>query len=183
MSVTIGQLKTIINPVRYDELKIQSIVNALNVTSGRYSIDSNIRMCHFLAQVLHESCIFRYSTEIWGNTAAQRAYDTRTDLGNTPELDGDGYKFRGRGWIQLTGKSNYRFFGDEIGIDLIDNPELVAREPYDSLAAGWYWNRKRLNIYADLDDIITITKKINGGYNGLDSRKMWLIKAKTVLPC
>jgi putative chitinase len=182
MPITTEQLKSIISPVRYDDAEMQAITDALNDTFGRYSIDSNIRMCHFLAQVLHESSAFRYSVEIWGNTPAQKAYDTRVDLGNTPELDGDGFKYRGRGWIQLTGKTNYRLLGAEFGEDFVSNPGLVAREPYDSLAAGWYWNRRKLNKYADLDDITTITRKINGGYNGLNDRKMWLSKAKADLP-
>jgi putative chitinase len=182
MPIIVDQLRAIINPVRYDDSRIQSIVNALNDTFEKYSIDSNIRMCHFLAQVLHESGAFRYSSEIWGNTPAQQAYDTRIDLGNTPEHDGDGYKYRGRGWIQLTGKTNYRLFGKEVGLDLLTDPDKVAEEPYDSLAAGWYWNRKDLNSFADQDDILTITKKINGGFNGLDDRKMWHIKARVTLP-
>jgi putative chitinase len=182
MALTKTQLKSIISPISYNDEKMQSIVDALNDTFFRYSIDTNQRMCHFLAQVLHESGAFRYSVEIWGNTPAQQAYDTRVDLGNTPELDGDGYRYRGRGWIQLTGKTNYRLLGNEFGEDLVNNPDLVAKEPYDSLAAGWYWNKRNLNTFADLDDILTITKKINGGYNGLNERKMWLSKAKTILP-
>lgn len=182
MPITIDQLRSIIEQVRYDDSKMQDITDALNDTFARYSINTNIRMCHFLAQVLHESSAFCYSVEIWGNTPAQQAYDTRIDLGNTTELDGDGFKYRGRGWIQLTGKTNYRLLGEEFDEDFISNPDLVAKEPYDSLAAGWFWNRRRLNTYSDLDDIITITKRINGGYNGLNDRMMWLAKAKAILP-
>ena len=181
MAITSAQLKSIISPVKYDDTRIQSITDALNQTFQRYGIDTNIRMCHFLAQVLHESGAFRYSVEIWGNTPAQRAYDTRADLGNTPEPDGDGYKYRGRGWIQLTGKANYRLMGIEFGQDFVTNPDLVAKEPYDSLSAGWFWNRRNLNQYADQDDINTITKKINGGFNGLNDRVMWHSKARLIL--
>jgi putative chitinase len=182
MPITNNQLRSIINPVSYNDSKVQSVVDALNEAFGRYTIDSSKRMCHFLAQVLHESGAFRYSVEIWGNTPAQQAYDTREDLGNTPEHDGDGYKYRGRGWIQLTGKTNYRLFGRDMGLDFLADPDKVAVEPYNSLAAGWFWNRKGLNTFADLDDILTITKRINGGFNGLNDRKMWLVKAKEVLP-
>ncbi len=181
MSITKDQLQSIISPVKYDDAKLQSIADALNETFNRYNITTNKRMCHFLAQVLHESGAFRYSVEIWGNTPAQKGYDTRVDLGNTPELDGDGYKYRGRGWIQLTGKTNYRLLGAEFGLDFLNNPDLVAKEPYDSLAAGWYWNRRNLNSFADIDDIQTITKKINGGFNGLNDRIMWHSKTKAVL--
>jgi putative chitinase len=182
MTLAKTQLESIITPISYDDAKLQPIVDALNDTFSRYSIDTNLRMCHFLAQVLHESGAFKYSVEIWGNTPAQLAYDTRVDLGNTPELDGDGYKYRGRGWIQLTGKTNYRLLGEEFGEDLVNNPDLVAKEPYDILAAGWFWNRRKLSTFADADDIVTITKKINGGFNGLNERKMWLLKAKAILP-
>jgi putative chitinase len=179
--ITTQQLSTIITPVKYDEKKLSSITGALNETFLKYSITTPLRMSHFLAQILHESGAFRYSVEIWGNTAAQLGYDTRTDLGNTPQHDGDGYRFRGRGWIQLTGTTNYKLISKELGQDFFTNPDLLATEPWDSLSAGWYWNKRKLNDFADKDDIITITKKINGGYNGLDHRKMYLIKAKASL--
>jgi putative chitinase len=181
MPITTQQLKSIISPVKYDEAKLQLITDALNQTFERYAINTSLRMSHFLAQVLHESSAFRFSVEIWGNTEAQKKYDTRVDLGNTPELDGDGFKYRGRGWIQLTGKTNYRLASAEFTQDFLNNPELVGKEPWDSLVAGWYWNKRKLNGFADADDIITVTKKVNGGFNGLSDRKMWLAKAKTAL--
>jgi putative chitinase len=182
MKINKEQIKTIISPTKYDDSKMQSIVDALNLTFDKYQINTNKRVCNFLAQVLHESGAFRFSVEIWGNTDAQKRYDTRVDLGNTPELDGDGFKYRGRGWIQLTGKTNYKLLGQAFGIDAVNQPELIAKEPYDSLSAGWFWNKRSLNILADNDDIITITKKINGGFNGLNARKMWHDKAKRVFP-
>ncbi len=181
MSLTAEQLHSIITPVKYDDAKLQAITKALNDTFTRYKIDTPLRTCHFLAQVLHESAAFRFSVEIWGNTGVQKRYDTRVDLGNTPGLDGDGFKYRGRGWIQLTGKTNYRAASIEFGQDFINHPELMGREPWDSLAAGWFWSKRKLNAFADADDIITVTKKINGGFNGLSDRKMWLQRAKTVL--
>ncbi len=181
MAITKQQLKNIITPVKYDEARLQMITDALNQTLERYNINTDLRTCHFLAQILHESSAFRYSVEIWGNTPAQKAYDTRVDLGNTPELDGDGYKYRGRGWIQLTGKTNYKSASNEFGQDFINNPDLIGKEPWDSLAAGWFWNRRKLTDLADKDDLLTITKKINGGFNGLNDRKMWLSKAKGVI--
>jgi len=181
MPITKQQLENIIAPVRYDDTKLQAITDALNETFNKYDISNGLRMCHFLAQVLHESSAFRFSVEIWGNTDAQKKYDTRVDLGNTPELDGDGFKYRGRGWIQLTGKTNYRLASAEFGQDFLGEPDLLAKEPWDSLAAGWFWNRRKLNTFADADDIISITKRVNGGFNGLNDRKMWLTKAKNVL--
>jgi len=181
MEISTVQLREILSPVHYEDGKLQSISQALNETFKKYSIDSVLRISHFLAQVLHESSAFHYSVEIWGNTPAQQKYDTRVDLGNTPELDGDGYKYRGRGWIQLTGKSNYSQVSKEFGVNFIDNPDLLSQPPYVSLAAGWFWQKRNLNFYADKDDILTITKKINGGFNGLDDRKMWLVKVKKTL--
>ena len=178
MSITKEQVKKIIGAKTYSDDKLKLIVDALNDTFNRYEINTTLRMAHFLAQVLHESSAFRYTTEIWGNTPAQLKYDTRIDLGNTPEADGDGYKYRGRGWIQLTGKANYKLASTEFGQDFINKPELLQQYPYAALAAGWFWKRKGLNAYADKDDIMTITKKVNGGYNGLDDRKMWLLKAE-----
>lgn len=181
MPITTTQLKQIIAPTAYTPDRLQNITDALNQTFDKYQINTFLRMSHFLAQVLHESGAFRYSVEIWGNTPAQKLYDTRTDLGNTAAVDGDGYKYRGRGWIQLTGKTNYTLLSKEFGKDFVSQPDLVGTEPYDGLSAGWYWNRRSLNAFADQDDIITITKKVNGGYNGLNDRKMWLAKAKGVL--
>jgi len=181
MLITKQQLARIIDPVCYDEKRLVSITMALNETFKMFEIDTPLRICHFLAQVLHESSAFRYSAEIWGNTEAQERYDTRGDLGNTPEVDGDGYKYRGRGWIQLAGKSNYRMVSKEFGINFLVNPDLISQKPWDSLAAGLFWSRKGLNGYAEIDDILTITKKINAGFSGLNDRKMWLMKAKAVL--
>jgi putative chitinase len=181
MSITKEQLASIIVPTHYDDARLQTITDALNQTFIKYNINTILRICHFLAQVLHESGAFRYSTEIWGNTPAQLAYDTRVDLGNTPEHDGDGYLYRGRGWFQLTGKGNYKAASAEFGQDFVTNPDLVAHEPWDGLVAGWFWNRKGLNVFADKDDVVSITKKINGGYNGLNERKMWVVKCKSVI--
>jgi len=181
MSITTDQLKRIITPVNYPPEKLQAITDALNATFDKYSINTPLRISHFLAQVLHESSAFRFSVEIWGNTPAQKKYDTRVDLGNSPELDGDGFKFRGRGWIQLTGKTNYRLASAEFSQDFITNPDLLGKEPWDGLSAGWFWTRRGLNALADADNIIAITKKVNGGFNGLNERKMWMVKAKNVL--
>lgn len=181
MPISSPQVAAIILPKKYQLDKLNAIMQALNATFDRYAINTPLRMSHFLAQVLHESSAFHYSVEIWGNTKAQLGYDTRVDLGNTPEHDGDGYRYRGRGWIQVTGLANYKLVSQELGKDFVADPDLLATKPYDSLSAGWFWNRRKLNAYADLDDVLTITKKINGGFNGLDDRKMWLVKSKNVL--
>ena len=179
MELNKQQVKDIISPSKYDDAKLQKIADSLNQTFAFYHIDSELRICHFLAQVLHESSAFRYTAEIWGNTPEQKRYDTRTDLGNSAEEDGDGYLYRGRGWIQLTGKDNYIQAGKAFNQDFVANPDLVQQYPWAALVSGWYWDSRQLNQYADTDDVMTITRKVNGGYNGIDDRNMWLARAKS----
>lgn len=178
MIFTSNQLISIIGK-KYDQPTIDKIVTSLNKTFVKYEIDTPLRVSHFLAQILHESGCFKYSFEIWGPTAAQRDYEGRISLGNN-EL-GDGFKFRGRGWIQLTGRKNYKLASTEFGIDLIANPDLAAQYPLVAMIPGWYWFRNNLNYFADLNDLQTITHKINGGYNGLEDRKAWYLKVSSVI--
>lgn len=150
--------------------------NSIVKTYKNYKINTPLRLCHFLAQALHESCDFRYMEEI----ASGSAYEGRKDLGNI--YKGDGKKFKGRGIFQLTGRSNYALYSKHRGIDFVSNPELISAEPvYCVDVAGWYWDTKCLNKYADRDDIKTITKKINGGYNGLEDRIKKLTTCKAVI--
>lgn len=138
-----------------------------------------LRLAHFMAQLGHESGGFRYMEEIWGPTPAQRGYEGRADLGNTQAGDGFGYK--GRGPIQITGRANYRRFGRKIGIDLERHPELAAIPSIGLLTACAYWADKGLNALADRDDVEGVTRKINGGTNGLADRKRRLADMKTLL--
>ncbi|WP_245808314.1 glycoside hydrolase family 19 protein [Deinococcus hopiensis] len=132
-----------------------------------------------MAQLAHESCAFQYSEEIWGPTDAQRRYEGRADLGNTQK--GDGYRYRGRGWIQLTGRHNYRRFGQKLGLDLEGNPDLAARADVAAKLAAAYWTDRGLNAYADQGDFREITRRINGGYNGLADRERYYGLASTFL--
>jgi len=100
---------------------------------------------------------------------ANRAYCDR--MGNGNEASGDGYKYRGRGAIQLTGKDNYTACGKALGLDLVNDPDQVAQNPVAILSAGWFWDTRRLNQWADKGDVLTVTKKINGGTIGLEDRK------------
>lgn len=123
----------------------------------------------FLAQLSHESGNFRYPEEIWGPTADQLGYEGRSDLGNNQP--GDGYKYRGRGYIQITGRWNYNHFGNKIGVDLINNPDLAA-EPGNAAKIAWeYYNARVSRKAAQQGDINTVTKQINGELNGLADRK------------
>ncbi|HET6421539.1 MAG TPA: glycoside hydrolase family 19 protein [Geobacteraceae bacterium] len=144
-----------------------------------YSINTPLRMAHFLAQVGHESGELRYCEEI----ASGDAYEGRKDLGNTQP--GDGRRFKGRGLIQLTGRANYIAYGKARGIDYTTDQgaKLLADDPETAVdVACWFWTTHNLNAFADKDDIITITKRINGGLNGLDNRKANLERTKFFIP-
>lgn len=149
---------------------------AANVHFRTYGIlDTGLRLAHFMGQCAHESGGFRYMEEI----ASGAAYEGRKDLGNTQA--GDGKRYKGRGPIQLTGRANYRAFGREVGIDFEAHPEIVAFPSIGLMAAVRYWNSRGLNALADADDLVGITRKINGGTNGLEDRKAKTAKAKGLI--
>lgn len=155
----------------------EELALAANVLFADYGIMENpLRLAHFMAQLCHESGNFRYMEEIWGPTAAQRGYEGRADLGNT--APGDGFRFKGRGPIQLTGRANYRAYGRRIGIDLERHPEIAAIPSIGLHTALEYWRSRGLDALADADDIEAITRKINGGVNGLADRKARLALIK-----
>lgn len=155
----------------------------LNRVMEEYEINTLLRSAHFLAQLAHESGELRYMEEIWGPTEAQRRYEPPGNLaeklGNTER--GDGKRFKGRGPIQITGRFNYGRYGKLLGVDLIANPALAATPQIAFSIAGLYWRNNGLNQLADQDDIETITKRINGGLNGLASRRAYYKRAKDVL--
>lgn len=128
-------------------------------------MDSTQRFAHFLAQLIHESGSFRYMEEI----ASGAAYEGRVNLGNTQP--GDGRRYKGRGPIQITGRSNYRTFGRRVGIDLEANPAIAAVPSIGLHLALEYWKSRDLNTLADADNLEAITRKINGGTNGLSDRR------------
>ena len=140
-----------------------------------YHINTPLRVAHFMAQIHHESGGFKYTKEI-GNDAYFKKYEGRKDLGNVKE--GDGLRFKGRGFIQVTGRANYTVLSKDTRIDFLNNPELLEQEANAMISALWFWNKKKLNELADKDDCKAITKKINGGYNGLADRERLLIKYK-----
>lgn len=171
-----------------NESNMTSVIVAVNLYGEQFGLDLPSRLAHFLAQVLHESAEFRYDTEVWGPTPAQLRYDTRTDLGNTPEQDGDGFLYRGRTGIQITGASNYRQFRDWcrsfIGgnvPDFVAQPELVLTDPWEGLGPIWYWSTRNLNRFADQNDIEMVTRRINGGLNGFNDRINYYNRAALVL--
>lgn len=135
-------------------------------------MDTGQRLAHFLAQLIHESGSFRYMEEI----ASGQAYEGRADLGNTQP--GDGKRFKGRGPIQITGRANYVNYGRRIGIDIERHPEVAGIPSVGLHLALEYWRVHGLNELADLDDIVAITRKINGGTNGLTDRQAHLARVK-----
>ncbi|MBS1586690.1 MAG: glycoside hydrolase family 19 protein [Bacteroidetes bacterium] len=182
--MTIEQIKAATGAT---EANAQLFAPSLNQACDQYEINTPTRQLCFLAQVGHESGGLFYTEEL----ASGEAYEGRKDLGNTQP--GDGVRFKGRGLIQITGRTNYVAVGKALGINLIIDPSLLGGKnvtrctpgqlTYAALSAAWFWNGRKLNDLADKIDISkpidegpnleqfkAITKKINGGYNGLDDR-------------
>lgn len=205
MTLSLDQLYEI-NGKMYKD-KCEYYLEALNLILPEYQINTNLRLCHFLAQIIHESGHLKYNQENLNYSAkalrsvfgkyfptdalaeqyarkpekiANRVYANR--MGNGDEDSGDGWLRRGRGLIQLTGTDNYKACSKALNIDLMKNPDLIVSNAEVCVkTACWYWSVNNLNKYADIDDIKTITKRINGGYNGLEDRTKILNTAKKVL--
>ena len=170
-------------------------VDALNETFQRFNILTPIQQASFIGQCGHECANFKVLEEnlnyraetlmkLWKSRfptievaneyarnpkkIANKVYSSR--MGNRDEASGDGYRFRGRGCIQLTGHANYFHAGQACGEDFVMQPDLVATPRYAAMTAGWFWNTHKLNLYADSGDFTLMTKKINGGTIGLDDR-------------
>ncbi len=140
-----------------------------------YAINTPLRIAHFMGQVTHECAGVRTTEEF----ASGEAYEGRKDLGNVRK--GDGRKFKGRGLLQLTGRANYSDMGKTLKLPLEDKPEL-AGDPVTSLKiACEYWKKRKINVPADNDDLIKVTRAVNGGLNGLEDRRNLLRKAKEAL--
>ncbi|MBC3375815.1 glycoside hydrolase family 19 protein [Pseudomonas sp. SWRI92] len=152
---------------------------ALNTAMGRYQIIGRERVAAFIAQIGHESGQLRYVRELWGPTPAQVRYEGRADLGNT--RPGDGFRFRGRGLIQITGRANYAECGEAMGLDLISHPELLKQPEWAAKSAAWFWSTRGLNGLADAGAFDKITSRINGGQNGAADRRALYERALEVL--
>ena len=151
----------------------------LNTAMNRYQIVGSKRVAAFIAQIGHESGQLKYVKEIWGPTKAQARYEGRADLGNTQP--GDGSKFRGRGLIQITGRANYKACGEALGLDLINQPELLEKPQHACMSAAWFWASRGLNTMADAGQFDKITQRINGGQNGAADRQALYARALKVL--
>jgi putative chitinase len=144
----------------------------LNRAMQLAKIDTAQRAAAFLAQIAHESGELRWVEEL----ASGDAYEGRVDLGNTET--GDGRRFKGRSWLQVTGRTNYRRCGEALKLDLIAHPEFLCQPANASRGAAWFWESKQLNALADRDQFGLISKRINGGYNGLDERIAFWLRAR-----
>jgi putative chitinase len=154
---------------------IAAVGAALQATLAEYDITDRLRIAHFLAQTCHESAGFRTTEEF----ASGGAYEGRADLGNTEP--GDGRRFKGRGLLQITGRANYREYGEALGVDLVADPARAADPALSLRIACEYWKRRKINAACDRDDVVRVTKLINGGLNGLDDRSALTAKVKAVL--
>jgi len=180
-------------------------VDALNKTCEKYEINTPLRIAGFLSQCAHESGGFKFTVENLNYSVdsllrvfpkyfnapmateyarqperiANRVYANR--MGNGDESSGDGWKYRGRGLIQLTGKDNYSSFAMSADNESLIKPELVEQPELAAMSAGWFFNAHDLNSFADAKDIVGMTKRINGGINGLDDRQMKYAKLIEIL--
>ena len=186
--MTPDQLMAIVPGLKADKAKViidalTPVLEQLPLKDGAFlktEINTPIRQAHFLAQLAHESDGFKASEEY----ASGKEYEGRKDLGNLHP--GDGRRYKGRGWMEITGEFNYVAFRKDTGIDIVDDPNDPADDndpkrastPENSAKiAVWYWAKHGLNKYADADDIETITRRINGALNGLPSRQAYLERA------
>ena len=166
--------------------KGQAFLPFLQAAISEFAIETPARSAAFLAQVAHESGQFRFMEEIWGPTPAQQRYEPpsslATTLGNTEA--GDGKRFKGRGPIQITGRANYRRFGDLLGIDLVADPARAAQPDTAFRVSALFWSKNGLNELADqatAEAFRLITRRINGGFNGLADRERFYAVARRVL--
>ena len=196
-----------VNSQHLQAMRIDPVwVDALNETFQRFNILTPIQQASFIGQCGHECGNFRILEEnlnyraetlmkLWKarfptieianeyarnpKKIANKVYASR--MGNRDESSGDGFRFRGRGCIQLTGHANYFHAGKACGEDFVMNPDLVATPKYAAMTAGWFWNTHKLNQYADARDYVSMTKKINGGTIGLNDRVKHISHALEIL--
>jgi predicted chitinase len=162
--------------------RLALIEKPLNEAMQECDIGSPLRAAAFIAQIAHESGQLRYMEETWGPTASQKRYEPpgalAKTLGNTQK--GDGMRFRGRGPIQITGRANYARYGEMLDVDLVAAPELAATAEHGFRIAALFWQKNGLNELADAGDFKAITRRINGGHNGLAERERFYDLARAV---
>lgn len=184
---------------------LEKFIKPLNTTLKKYNINTTNRISAFIAQVAHESGNFVFMKENLNYSAeallkvfprhfpneslaksyarnperiANRAYANR--MGNGPESSGDGFKFCGRGLIQLTGRNNYQAFAEDFKMTIDEAIQYLETPEGATMSAGWFWDNSDLNRFADTDEIVLISKRINGGTNGLQERVKYYNLGKTL---
>jgi putative chitinase len=200
MNITAEQLKLAVGSTDAKLLK------GINDTLTKFQINTPLRICHFLAQAMHESGNFKVTKENLNYSAkgltgtfrkyfiteasaipyqrnqqkiANYVYSNR--MGNGDEASGDGWKYKGRGFLQCTGKNNYSRLSKDTGVDFLTHPELLETLEYAALSAGHYWSVNHLNALADKNDIKAVTKAINGGFIGLEERSKNFNKLMSII--
>lgn len=170
MMVTIDDLQYIYSIKSVKNIKEYLPIMNQKFEEYKFTVD---QICMFIAQIGHESGRLVYTEEL----ASGVSYEGRKDLGNI--YSGDGVRYKGRGLIQITGRSNYQELSNDTGIDYINNPSILKNAPYCVTSAFWYWMKKNLNKYVDGTEkgLKLVTKKINGGYNGYEERKKFYFRA------
>jgi putative chitinase len=159
--------------------RAQKWADPVSAALALYGISEPLEVAHWLAQVGHESGGFVYTKELWGPTAQQSRYEGRKDLGNVQP--GDGKRYMGRGLLQTTGRSNYTTAAAKLGIDCVNHPELLEEPTYAALSACQFWLDNKCGTLALADDILRLTKRINGGTNGLEDRQARTKVSKSIL--
>ena len=184
---------------------VSALVGSLDMFAEKYGLNTPLRLAHFLAQTAHESGGFRAVVENLNYSAdslskvfpkyfkdvdpadyerqpekiANRVYGGR--MGNGDEASGDGFRYRGRGLIQLTGKNNYSAMAADMGVSVEECAEYLETPEGACESAAWFWNKNGLNALADKDDVVAVTKKINGGTIGLEDREKHTAEFKELL--
>ena len=179
MKITREQLYKIIG----DYNRVDRYLHYINKYLDVFEINTPLRASHFIAQCCHETAGFKFMKE-QGKISYFSKYDKGSlakMLGNTKK--GDGWKYRGRGFLMLTGRANYQSYqnSEYCKGDIMSNPELLEGQNGSVKSGMWWWFVHGLNELADKDDIVKITKKVNGGLNGIDDRKNWFGICKKVL--
>lgn len=170
--VTFAQAQAI-----YGRSLSESQLTDLNDCLDRFQINTNARIRHFLSQTAHESGGLRWIKEL----ASGQAYEGRKDLGNTQR--GDGKRFKGAGVIQLTGRSNYQAFANYIGDQNVMSGYDYVAQKYPFTSAGFWWHNNKMNDLCDRGaSVREVTRRVNGGYNGLADRQNYYVRASKVFP-
>lgn len=178
--ISVADLRRLCPKAREDI--IAPLAAAMPAVLPAYGITTRLRFCHFIAQAAHETMGFTTLNELGGSAYFEKMYGPDTAvgrrLGNTQP--GDGARYHGRGIFQLTGRTNYGALGKKVGADLVAEPALAARPDISLRVACEYWRGRNINAAADADDVVKVTRAINGGTNGLSERKAYLAKAKGI---